>query len=104
MTKLKCIPGVSQIDHNNIINLIKSFLGKTQNAKLYLYGSRAKGHFRKYSDIDLFLMANYYDDETLNKIDFSETDLAYKIDFSLEKNLFPSYREDINKTMIEIQM
>jgi predicted nucleotidyltransferase len=53
--------------------------------KVILYGSRAKGTFRKGSDIDLTLLGDNLDLSTLNRILWAIDDLLipYKVDLSL---------------------
>ena len=54
--------GLSQTDLNVILTEIRSNLGETQNPQIYIYGSRVKGNNREFSDIDLLLKADSYDE------------------------------------------
>lgn len=87
--------GISKKHLTLIIDEIKKNLGKTYSPKLYIYGSRVKGGFRPYSDIDLLLKSENYDEKALVKIDFDSLDIPYKVDFVLEKNLYSKYRDEI---------
>lgn len=52
--------------------------------KLFLFGSRAKGHYKKFSDIDLTILCpKKLPDEIVSAIksDFEFSDLAYSVDF-----------------------
>ena len=57
--------------------------------KVVLYGSRAKGNFRKGSDIDLTLFGNdlSFDILTKIKIAFDDSSLPYKFDLSIFSQL-----------------
>jgi len=96
--------GLSEDILSLIIKEIKTNLGDTQEPILYLYGSRAKGSHREFSDIDLLLKAQRFDDKSLDVIDFDKLDIPYKIDFVLDKNLFEAYREEIEDHMIEVNL
>ena len=93
--------GLSEEDILLIKNEIQRNLGSTKNSKLYIYGSRVKGNHREFSDIDLLLKADEFDENALGKIDFSELDTPYKVDFVLDTELFESYREEIESHMVE---
>ena len=67
------------------ISLLKSTLQKwPEISKILIYGSRAKGNFRKGSDIDICLVAPQLGTTDLLKIenDIEELMLPYKIDIS----------------------
>lgn len=95
--------GLPEPDFNSIKEEIKKHLGETKVAKLFVYGSRVKGNAREFSDIDLLLLADEYDEQELEKIDFESLDTPYKVDFVLDKNLFEKYREEIHGHMIQVE-
>lgn len=80
---------------------------KKQNLKVYLFGSRAKGKFHPYSDIDLLV-----DDLQNQPTDRSQISLAmdamensnfpFKIELVYRSHLADSYREDVEASMVEI--
>lgn len=94
--------GLSDHDRSIIVDEIHQNLGSTLNPKIYIYGSRVKGNFREFSDIDLLLKADSFDLESLGRIDFAELDTPYKVDFILDKDLFRGYREEIEAHMVEL--
>lgn len=53
--------------------------------KVIVYGSRAKGNHKPYSDIDMTLVGQNISDHTVTEIDFALDDLLmpYKIDLSI---------------------
>lgn len=61
------------------------FAGYPEIEMVLLYGSRAKGNFKKGSDIDLTLMGKNLKLKLLNKIslDLDDLLLPYKIDLSI---------------------
>lgn len=75
-------PGV--IDRMNAV-----FTGFPEVAQVILYGSRAKGNFKRGSDIDLCLVGDVLSLPTLLKIDTELDDLLlpYKIDLSIRKQI-----------------
>ncbi len=95
--------GLSEKDISEILGEINENLGTSNNPKVYIYGSRVKGSHREYSDIDLLLKANSYDEEAISNIDFKQLDTPYKVDFVLDKDLFNAYRQDIEDHMVEFK-
>lgn len=91
--------GLNSKDIDLINAEISSNLGHTKNPRVFIFGSRAKGTHRKYSDIDLLLKAESYDLEKLSKMDFSKLDIPYVIDFVLDKDLFEEYRQGITSDL-----
>ena len=60
--------------------LLKSIL-KKYPYKFYAYGSRVKGKYRKFSDLDLCIMEAISEDELESlREDLEESDLAIKVD------------------------
>lgn len=48
-------------------------------------------------------MATDYDEEALSRIDFSESDLPYKVDLVLFTELFEDYREKVLQEMVRLE-
>ncbi len=71
--------GLTKRDWNTIINIIKKY---PIISKINLFGSRAKGNFKKGSDIDLALMDENLEPKMVDKlkIDFEESSLPYNVD------------------------
>jgi predicted nucleotidyltransferase len=89
------------LSHNNFV-LLKSILKPLQaSSKLFLFGSRARGDFKKYSDIDLLIVGDV-SQQMLSEVKeaLEESSLPYKVDLVLEKDLAPSYQENIRRDMI----
>lgn len=93
--------GLPEEDIIEIKNEIFKNLGETINPKVYIYGSRVKGNYRKFSDIDLLLRADTFDEKSLSMIDFSNLITPFKVDFVLDKDLFEDYKKEIYSHYVE---
>jgi|GEM_PF-346527 len=87
------------------IDLIKKYLqkhfGSIPDVKVFLFGSRAKGSHKPFSDIDLAIKSK--SSEIKNKIalfkeDWDNSNLPYKVDISEWRDLYKPYLPEINKT------
>ncbi len=86
-----------------ISELKKVFASHPEIEKVILYGSRAKGNFKKGSDIDLVLVAPQFTLTDLNKIENHLDDLLlpWKIDLALFHQIEnPDLLEHINRVGI----
>lgn len=86
-------------------NLIK--LLKNQNLRIFIFGSRAKGKFHPYSDIDLLvddLKSPILDKQAilLAMEHIENSNFPFKIDLVYRSQLAESYRSDVESSMIEI--
>ncbi len=77
---------------------------RSQKLKVYIFGSRAKGKYHPFSDIDLLVddanqvMNLSVINDALEEIENSN--FPYKIDLVYSTELASSYREDVEKTKI----
>jgi uncharacterized protein len=72
--------GLLESDLNKIISILRE---ENKIEIALIFGSRAKGNFKKGSDIDLALFGNSIDFEIVNKISYllnEETNMPYKFD------------------------
>ena len=71
--------GLTERDMNTLGNI---FLNFPQVLQLVIFGSRAKGNYKRGSDIDIAIMNAGIDEDILRKIksDLEESDLPYKTD------------------------
>ena len=95
--------GVPEKDLKEILGEIRKNLGQTKNPHIYIYGSRVKGAYREYSDIDLLLRAESYDQAALRSVDFENLETPYKVDLVLEPELYEGYRDEVLGHMVEIE-
>ena len=80
---------------------------KQVQAKVYLFGSRANGKFKKFSDIDILYVPQSSQPIPLGVISqiiltLEESDFAYKIDLVSSAELAHSYRASVDKEKIEL--
>jgi predicted nucleotidyltransferase len=72
------------------LKLMNDTFAKTANLKrVILYGSRAKGNYRPFSDVDITLIGDHLNDDDLADLTFrlSESSLPYFCDVSLFSRL-----------------
>jgi predicted nucleotidyltransferase len=78
---------------------------KQQGARVWVFGSRARGDHRAFSDIDLlYSLKNELPEGTLAKIilDLEESHLPIKVDLVRDTEMAQSYRENVNRDKLEI--
>lgn len=90
---------IDKVTQEKIINLIVALI---PNAKIYLFGSRARGTHREWSDIDLALdtgviLPNVKIGEVRDVL--AATDMPYKVDVLDFQNISADMREVIKKDM-----
>jgi predicted nucleotidyltransferase len=86
-------------------DLLQNTFGDLPDAKVYLFGSRATGQQKIYSDIDLAVFSK--SKELSKKIAFfneewEKSDLPYKVDLSSWKDLYGPYLPRIRKEKITL--
>lgn len=94
--------GLSEKDIDSLLEVIRKS-GKVE--EVILYGSRAKGTFRKFSDIDLTLKGTGLKREDLFPIldEIDDLYLPYEIDLSIYSELdYPPLIEEIDRYGIRI--
>lgn len=93
--------GLKQKEISLLRDIFKKSLPKNQKYKLWIFGSRARGEHKKYSDIDLILEGTS-DTAIKHAIlgDLEESNLPYKVDLVLFSDIYPPYLEKIEKEKI----
>jgi predicted nucleotidyltransferase len=79
---------------------------RQSSARVFIFGSRANGKFKKFSDVDLLFK------ETDQRVSqdlitsiisfFEDSHFPYKIDLVNDSQLAASYRENVERDMIEL--
>lgn len=96
------VKGISTEDLKFIKDSIWSVL---PNAKIFAFGSRVRGGFKKYSDLDLGIESNdpisFSEKSKLDEI-FEECDLVYSIDLVDMNSIKADFKDHIKKTGILI--
>lgn len=83
------------------IETMNSFFSEIDNLeKVVLYGSRAKGNYKRFSDVDITLTGDHLTMNDLYKLQdlFYYSDLPYMYDISIFKNITnPDLADHINR-------
>jgi predicted nucleotidyltransferase len=90
---------IDKATQEKIINLIVALI---PDAKIYLFGSRARGTHRQWSDIDLALDAGVIlPNVRIGEVSdvLAATNMPYKVDVLDFQNISPEMREIIKKDM-----
>lgn len=83
-----------------IVNQINDIIKKYEQYNFKLFGSRARGDYKKTSDIDIAIFENINKkDEYRIRDDFDKLDIIYKIDLvfitdKIEKEFLESIKKD----------
>lgn len=79
---------------------------KQHGGQVFIFGSRATGKFKKFSDIDLLYKesASPIPNSLIYKLlsFMEESSFPYKIDLVNDKELAKSYRENVERDKIEV--
>jgi uncharacterized protein len=90
--------GLSQQQLDLIREIFQRRIDGHVTLKVWIFGSRARGTHRPYSDLDLLLEATPPLSETyldrLNE-DFEESELPYKVDLVPQEKLLDAYRGQV---------
>jgi len=90
---------IEESDYKILMDILKRY-----PYKFYIYGSRAKGNARRYSDIDIFCKEKMKEGDLTNlEMDLDESDLTIKIDVLDADHCSLEFREAIKKDLIEIK-
>ncbi len=76
-----------------------------QGGKVWIFGSRARGNFHPYSDLDVLIQINTAHSKRIletAKEKLEESNLPFKVDIVLEENLAESYRKQIQQERVEV--
>lgn len=93
------------LNDETIAKIIRTIKQCKRVEGILLYGSRAKGSYREFSDIDLTLIGDHITRDDLIHIihELDELLLPYEIDLSLYKDLdYPPLLEEIRRTAISL--
>ncbi len=85
--------------------LFQEFFGDIPKAKIFLFGSRAKGTQKSFSDIDIAVKTSTKDLPrriSLFKEKWEKTNLPYKIDITSWKEIYKPYLPQIRKDKITL--
>ncbi len=97
--------GLKPEELNKIRELFQEFFGDIPKAKVFLFGSRAKGIQKSFSDIDIAIKAKsekISQKISLFKEKWEKTKLPYKIDISNWKDIYKPYLPQVRKDKITL--
>lgn len=88
-----------------IKNLFQEFFGDLDDAKIYLFGSRATGKHKEFSDIDIAI--NSKSKDILKRIPlfnegWEKSKLPYKVDITAWKDIYKPYLPQIRKEKVTL--
>jgi predicted nucleotidyltransferase len=93
--------GLSPSEIQDIKKLLHQNFGDLDDAKAFLFGSRAKGNYKPFSDIDIAIRSKsplLSKKITLFKEDWERSKLPYKVDITSWKEIYKPYLSEINKS------
>lgn len=84
-------------------NILKENI-KDDSAKFYIFGSRSKGNFAQYSDIDIAIKSDMLSDEIKTKIEleFENSTLPYEVDIIDLNDISDKFKEFIKDDLKEL--
>lgn len=94
--------GLTETDFTKILSVFERF---SVLEKVVLYGSRAKGNYRQYSDIDIVIEGNGLNLKTQQEIELAIDDLylPYNFDISIRSKISnPDLLAHVSRVGIEI--
>lgn len=97
--------GLRSEELNKMRDLFREFFGDLPKVKIFLFGSRAKGTQKSFSDIDIAIKTSAKDisrNISLFKEKWETTNIPYKIDISSWKEIYKPYLPRVRKDKITI--
>ncbi len=94
------------IDRDLVIKILREYL--PENARVWVFGSRAKGTARRFSDLDLLIDVG--GTKLDNKIksdlawDFEESDLPYKVDIADWNSISGKFKKNVEAHRLELPL
>ena len=90
------------------IDLLKAIVIKPllpTSTKLWVFGSRARGDYQKFSDLDL-LVSGHVSPQLISSIReaLEESSLPIKVDLVCEEELAESYRDGVMRDRVEFSL
>ncbi|MEI8128151.1 MAG: nucleotidyltransferase domain-containing protein [bacterium] len=88
----------------HVKSIINSHL-QDPSLKIYVFGSRARGNAKKYSDLDIALQAeSKIEVNKMSKIEIEleETTIPYKVDVIDLNNISDTFRKCIENDLVEV--
>lgn len=93
--------GFKPSEIQEIKRLLQVNFGDLEDVRAYIFGSRAKGTHKPYSDVDIAIKSrspNLARKIALFKEDWEKSNLPYKIDITLWNDIYKAYLPEIRKS------
>ncbi|WP_413613386.1 nucleotidyltransferase family protein [Bdellovibrio sp. HCB-110] len=91
--------GLSESQNEFIENVLRDFLKQKTQFTVSIFGSRVRGGYRQYSDLDLWIESvpplDRTEEADLRSL-FEESELPIKVDIVTPETCLPSYLENIS--------
>ncbi len=86
-----------------LVNILKPYLSETQ--RVFVYGSRAKGEHRRFSDLDLAI-AGDIDPLMMAQLtfDLEDSDLPFQVDVHRMKDFSEAFLKLIEGDFVELKL
>ena len=96
--------GLTDEQYNQILEIIVKPL-MTEGAKVYCYGSRARGDHQKFSDVDLMVESSSKDNLKISDLieTIQNSNFPFKVDLVHISEFAESYKESYLKDRIEFK-
>lgn len=97
--------GFTEEQFEEICGLIRANRITNQSIEAWIFGSRARGDFKPFSDVDIVISGQpAVNEKQLQELQssFEESELPYKFDLVLADQIYPQYKTQIEKEKIRI--
>lgn len=100
MTPAPIIAGLTLEQTQEVLKILTSVVEPQQNVHVWLFGSRATGIFRPYSDVDLLIEGDGGPPFTINQVQraltlLDDSELPYKFDLVRSEDLAEPFRSKV---------
>lgn len=91
--------GITELEYREIQDILKRF-----PYSFYALGSRVKGNYGKFSDLDLITTEDISDVEKADiKELFDESNLPFEVDIIVRKSIFDGFFKGIEPDLVKIK-
>lgn len=95
--------GLSDENRNAITEILLNTLRNKISCSISVFGSRATGHYRKYSDLDLWIASTpplSEEERMVLSEKFDDSTVSIKIDIVTPESCLPEYQERIKSELV----
>ena len=77
---------------------------QNKDAKFYIFGSRAKGKYKEYSDVDIAIDSSDMTSEQKLKLDFENSTFPYEVDILDLNTIKENFKNIIQDDLVELNI